>query len=68
MSRMNSFVELPTRTIPDEFFQEVFCKNIYESDEAVQEDLNDQLERYTTTVPYQGDRNRGRCSTNSANH
>jgi len=64
MHRMNAFVELANRAVPDESFLEVFCRK-YGLDKAVQEALNKQLD--ATALPYQDYRNRG-CATNSANY
>lgn len=56
----NGFVERFHRTVLDEFFRIVFRKKLYESVEALQEDLDSWLHEYNYERPHLGYRNQGR--------
>jgi transposase InsO family protein len=56
----NGFVERFNRTALDEFFREAFRKKLYESVEALQQDLDEWLFYYNRERPHQGYRNIGR--------
>src|SRR5215203_271768 len=56
----NGFVERFNRTALDEFFREAFRKKLYESVEALQQDLDEWLDYYNHERPHQGYRNMGR--------
>ena len=56
----SGFVERFNRTVLDEFFREAFRKKLYESVEALQQDLDGWLDYYNRERPHQGYRNMGR--------
>jgi transposase InsO family protein len=56
----NGFVERFNRTVLDEFFRKAFRQKLYESVEALQQDLDDWLYYYNHERPHQGYRNIGR--------
>ena len=56
----NGFVERFNRTVLDEFFRKVFRQKLYESVEALQQDLDEWLSYYNHERPHQGHRNIGR--------
>jgi transposase InsO family protein len=56
----NGFVERFNRTVLDEFFRKAFRQKLYESVEALQQDLGDWLYYYNHERPHQGYRNIGR--------
>ena len=57
----NGFVERLNRTALDEFFREAFRKKLYESVEALQQDLDEWLFYYNRARPHQGYRNFAAC-------
>lgn len=56
----NGFVERFNRTALDEFFRKAFREKLYESVEALQQDLDEWLTYYNRERPHQGYRNMGR--------
>ena len=56
----NGFVERFNRTVLDEFFRKAFRQKLYESVEALQQDLDEWLYYYNHERPHQGYRNIGR--------
>ncbi len=58
--RTNGFVERFNRTVLDEFFRTAFRKKLYESVDALQEDLDAWLHEYNHDRPHRGYRNQGR--------
>lgn len=56
----NGFVERFNRTVLDEFFRVAFREKLYESVEALQNDLDKWLYYYNQERPHQGYRNMGR--------
>ncbi len=58
--RTNGFVERFNRTVLDEFFRTAFRKKLYESVNALQEDLDTWLHEYNHERPHRGYRNQGR--------
>lgn len=58
--RTNGFVERFNRTVLDEFFRTAFRKKLYESIDALQEDLDAWLHQYNHERPHRGYRNQGR--------
>lgn len=56
----NGFVERFNRTVLDEFFREAFRTKLYETLDALQDDLDAWLVHYNTERPHQGYRNMGR--------
>lgn len=58
--RTNGFVERFNRTILDEFFRTAFRETLYESVEALQNDLDAWLHHYNHERPHRGYRNLGR--------
>ena len=58
--RTNGFVERFNRTVLDEFFRTAFRKKLYESVEALQNDLDKWLHHYNYERPHRGYRNMGR--------
>jgi transposase InsO family protein len=58
--RTNGFVERFNRTVLDEFFRTAFRKKLYESVNALQEDLDTWLHEYNHDRPHRGYRNQGR--------
>jgi transposase InsO family protein len=56
----NGFVERFNRTALDEFFREAFRRKLYESVEALQQDLDEWLGYYNRERPHQGYRNMAR--------
>ena len=58
--RTNGFVERFQRTVQEEFFETAWRTTLYESVEALQEDLDRWLVHYNTERPHQGYRNLGR--------
>jgi transposase InsO family protein len=59
-AQTNGFVERFNRTVLDEFFRKAFREKLYESVEALQQDLDEWLEYYNQKRPHQGYRNMGR--------
>jgi len=58
--RTNGFVERFNRTVLDEFFRTAFREKLYESVEALQQDLDAWLHHYNHERPHRGYRNMGR--------
>lgn len=58
--RTNGFVERFNRTVLDEFFRTAFRKKLYESVDALQNDLDAWLNYYNHERPHRGYRNMGR--------
>jgi transposase InsO family protein len=56
----NGFVERFNRMVLDEFFRKVFRQKLYESAEALQQDLDEWLYYYNHERPHQGYQNIGR--------
>lgn len=56
----NGFVERFNRTVLEEFFRTAFRTKLYESVQALQEDLDKWLAHYNTERPHLGYRNMGR--------
>lgn len=56
----NGFVERFQRTVQEEFFETAWRTKLYESVEALQQDLDRWLEHYNRERPHQGYRNLGR--------
>lgn len=56
----NGFVERFNETVLNEFFREVFRTKLYETVDALQNDLDAWLVHYNTERPHQGYRNMGR--------
>ncbi len=56
----NGFVERFNRTVLDEFFRKAFRQKLYESVEALQQDLDEWLYYYNRERTHQGYRNMGR--------
>jgi transposase InsO family protein len=65
--RTNGFVERFNGTVLDEFFREAFRKTLYETVEALQEDLDKWLTYYNTQRTHQGYRNMGRRPMDTIN-
>ncbi len=59
-TQTNGFVERFNRTVLDEFLREAFREQLYESVEALQQDLDQWLIHYNTERPHRGYRNMGR--------
>ena len=60
MTNMYEHGKAPVLTVLDEFYKIAFRKKIYETLEALQEDLDAWMEKYNTRRTHQGKRCQGR--------
>lgn len=65
--KTNGFAERFNRTILDEFFRIAFRENLYETVEALQEDMDKWLLHYNTERPHLGYRNMGKRPMDTIN-